>query len=180
MSLDLDADLLISEVAPISALIQRLGRLNRRVTPENPGTPRKALFLNPDKTLPYCEKELLLAERWIDELRNLKRPLLQIDLAERFNALSPHEKLEWSTRTGWLDSGWLAEPEEVRKPGYSVSVIMDEDEGACRQSKAEIIKRAIPMNYRADRMENWREYKGHLIAPPQAIKYCPKTGAVLS
>jgi CRISPR-associated endonuclease/helicase Cas3 len=179
ISLDLDADLLISEVAPISALIQRLGRLNRRVTPEHPGTPRKAIFLTPDKTRPYAEEELQLAGRWINELENLKRPLRQIDLAERFHALSPQEKLEWSTRTGWLDSGWLAEPEQVRKPGYSVSVIMHEDEAACRQSKAEIIRRAIPMNYRADRMEHWREYKGHLVAPPGAIRYCAKTGAVL-
>ncbi|MBD0324831.1 MAG: CRISPR-associated helicase Cas3' [Pyrinomonadaceae bacterium] len=179
MSLDLDADSLISEVAPIPALIQRLGRLNRRVTPEHPGAPRKAIFLTPDDEPPYTEKELQLAETWIDELMSLNHPLRQIDLAELFNALSPQEKLEWSTRTGWLDSGWLAEPEEVRKPGYSVSVIMHEDEEACRQSKAEIIKRAIPMNYRADRMEHWREYKGHLIAPPGAIKYNPKTGAVL-
>ncbi|HEX8846598.1 MAG TPA: CRISPR-associated helicase Cas3' [Pyrinomonadaceae bacterium] len=179
MSLDLDADLLISEVAPIPALIQRLGRLNRRVTPEHPGTPRKALFITPDDEPPYTEAELMLAGQWIDELISLNHPLRQIDLSERFNALSPQEKLEWSTRTGWLDSGWLAEPEEVRKPGYSVSVIMHEDEEACRQSKVEIIKRAIPMNYRADRMEHWQEYKGHLIAPPGAIEYHPKTGAVL-
>jgi CRISPR-associated endonuclease/helicase Cas3 len=179
MSLDLDADLLISEVAPIPALIQRLGRLNRRVTPEHPGTPRKAIFLKPDDTAPYTEAELQLAEQWIDALITLNHPLRQINLAERFNALSPQEELRLDTRTGWLDSGWLAEPEEVRKPGYSVSVIMHEDEEACRQSKAEIIKRAIPMNYRADRMEHWREYKGHLIAPPGAIEYNPKTGAVL-
>lgn len=179
MSLDLDADLLISEVAPISSLIQRLGRLNRRVTPENQGTPRQAILLTPDDAPPYTEQELQFAEQWIDELRNLKRPLCQIDLAQSFNRLSPQEELLLDTRMGWLDSGWLAEPEEVRKTGYSVSVILHEDEEACRQSKAEVIKRAIPMNYRADRMEHWREYKGHLIAPPGAIKYDPKTGAVL-
>jgi CRISPR-associated endonuclease/helicase Cas3 len=55
MSLDLDADLLISEIAPIPALIQRLGRLNRRVTEGKPGTPRKALFLKPLRTKPYQE-----------------------------------------------------------------------------------------------------------------------------
>jgi CRISPR-associated helicase Cas3 len=38
MSLDLDADLLISELAPVPALIQRLGRLNRRVSERDPGT----------------------------------------------------------------------------------------------------------------------------------------------
>lgn len=179
MSLDLDADLLITEVGPISALIQRLGRLNRRVTAKKPGTPRRAIFLIPDKPRPYEEGELQLAGQWIDDLISLDAPLRQIDLAKRFHALSPQEKLEWSTRTAWLDSGWHAEPEEVRKPGYSVSVIMHEDEAACRQSKTETIKRAIPMNYRADRMEHWPEYKGHLIAPQGTIEYNPKTGAVL-
>ena len=161
-------------------MIQRLGRLNRRVTPEHPGTPRKAIFLTPDDEPPYTEAELQLAGQWIDELRNLEHPLRQTDLAECFNTLSPQQELHLNTRTGWLDSGWLAEPEEVRKPGYSVSVIMHEDEEACRQSKAEIIKRAIPMNYQAKRMEGWGEYKGHLIAPKGAIEYNPKTGAMLS
>jgi CRISPR-associated endonuclease/helicase Cas3 len=179
MSLDLDAGLLISEVAPIPALIQRLGRLNRRVTPEHPGMPRKAIFLRPDDAPPYTEEELQLAGQWIDELINLNRPLRQTDLAQRFNALSSQEEFHLDTRTRWLDYGWLAEPEGVREPGYSVSVIMHEDEKACRNSRAEIIRRAIPMNYRADRMEHWREFKGHLIAPPGAIDYNRKTGAVL-
>jgi hypothetical protein len=60
-----------------------------------------------------------------------------------------------------------------------VSVILPEDEKACRESRAEIIRRAIPMNYRADRMAHWREFKGHLIAPSGAIDYKRKTGAVL-
>lgn len=179
MSLDLDADLLISEVAPIPALIQRLGRLNRRVTPEHPGKPRRAIFLTPDDAPPYTEEELQLAGQWIDELRSLNHPLRQTDLSQRFNALSLQEELHLDTRTGWLDSGWLAEPEEVRKPGYAVSVIMHTDEKACRESRAEIIRRAIPMNYHADRMEHWREFKGQLIAPPGAIDYNRQTGAEL-
>jgi CRISPR-associated endonuclease/helicase Cas3 len=181
MSLDLDADLLISEVAPIPALIQRLGRLNRRVTPEHPGTPRRAIFLpsHGDDTLPYTKEELQLAEQWIGELISLNHPLRQIDLSQRFNALSLQEELHLDTRTGWLDSGWLAEREDIRKPGYSRSVIMHEDKEACRESREEIIRRAIPMNYRADRMEHWQEFKGHLIAPLGAIKYDRKTGAVL-
>lgn len=179
MSLDLDADLLISEVAPIPALIQRLGRLNRRVTPERPGTPRRAIFLTPDDAPPYTKEELQFAGQWIEELIGLNHHLRQTDLSQRFNALSLQEELRLDTRTGWLDSGWLAEPEEVRKPGYSVSVIMHEDEKACRESRAETIKCAIPMNYRADRMEHWQEFKGHLIAPPGAINYNRRTGAVL-
>jgi CRISPR-associated endonuclease/helicase Cas3 len=147
MSLDLDADLLISEVAPIPALIQRLGRLNRRITSKRPGTPRTALSLSV-KVAPYDEAALQLADKWIDELMELRRPLTQTDLALKFNALAPHEELRLNLHTRWLDSGWLAEPEPVRDVGYSVSVILAEDARACRESSIEIVKRAIPMSYK--------------------------------
>jgi CRISPR-associated endonuclease/helicase Cas3 len=178
MSLDLDADLLISEIAPIPSLIQRLGRLNRRVTPENKGAPRKAVFVKPEDAPPYTPEELMLAEQWVNELQKLNRPLCQVDLAERFNALSPQTELRLDTRVAWLDSGWMAEPELVRDIGYSVSVIQHEDKNACLQSSAELIRRAIPMNY-ASVMKDWQEYKGHLIAPAGAIHYSKETGAVL-
>ncbi len=45
MSLDLDADILICEIAPVPSLIQRLGRLNRRINLDNLGTPRTAYFI---------------------------------------------------------------------------------------------------------------------------------------
>lgn len=93
MSLDLDADILISEVAPVASLIQRLGRLNRRITPENKGTPRTAYFYPPEAgdALPYKEREIETALDWIAGLKKLNRPLNQIDLAESFKAL-PLEK----------------------------------------------------------------------------------------
>jgi len=179
MSLDLDADILISELAPMSALIQRLGRVNRRVTPTNPGEPRTAYFYPPQKSTPYQELELALAEQWIDGLVALGRPLAQVDLSERFNSLSPQEELRLDTRTAWLDSGWFATPQPVRSPGYSVSVILPEDEGACRQSNREITRRAIPMNYSEKKMGVWPEFKGNFVAPAGAIDYNRKTGAVL-
>jgi CRISPR-associated endonuclease/helicase Cas3 len=44
MSLNLSADLLITDIAPVPALIQRMGRLNRRATPANPGQPKRAFI----------------------------------------------------------------------------------------------------------------------------------------
>ena len=177
MSLDLDADLLISEIAPIAALIQRLGRLNRHVTPERPGAPREAVFINPEDVLPYDEAELTLARLWLDNLINLNQPLRQSDLAEHFNKLSPSEPPHFNTLTRWLDYGWHTIPESVREPSVSVSIILPEDEKVCRQSKAEIVRRAIPMNFNSE-MQNWREFKGNLIAPKGAIHYDKRTGAI--
>jgi CRISPR-associated endonuclease/helicase Cas3 len=179
MSLDLDADILISEIAPMSALIQRLGRLNRRVTPKSPGEPRTAHFYPPQKSTPYKESELALAEQWIDDLVALGHPLAQADLSDHFNALSPQEELRLDTRTAWLDSGWFSTPQPVRSPGYSISVILAEDENACLQDNGKITKRSIPMNYSEKKMSAWQEFKGNFIAPQGSIEYNRKTGAVL-
>lgn len=179
MSLDLDADILISEIAPIPALIQRLGRLNRRVTPENQGSHRIAYFLDWEKPSPYKnEDELQLAEQWIEALAKSGEAIRQTGLSAEFNRLSPAAELRLDVRTAWLDSGWFATPETVRDIGHSVSVILPEDKRACRDNTAEIIKRAIPMNY-SSAMKDWPEWKNHLLAPSGAIHYDKKTGAVL-
>ncbi len=57
VSLDLSADLLVTDLAPVPAMIQRLGRLNRFVSPEAPGSPRSALVLTPPHGRPYEQIE---------------------------------------------------------------------------------------------------------------------------
>jgi CRISPR-associated endonuclease/helicase Cas3 len=181
MSLDLDADVLISEVAPVPSLIQRLGRLNRRITPEKPGCPRPAYFVPPEgrpTPAPYATSEIEIARRWLEILKQLQRPLTQADLAEAFNSISPTKELQLELRTEWLDSGYFAIPGPVREAGISVSVILPEDEALCRQDRKEIIWKAIPMNFDSRRgMDNWRELKGNLIAPPNTVDYKKEIGA---
>jgi CRISPR-associated endonuclease/helicase Cas3 len=178
MSLDLDADLLISEIAPVSALIQRLGRLNRRITVEKPGTPRTAYFIEPAQVLPYDENSIGQGRAWLTALRNHNRPLKQADLAKSFKNLPQGDKERLDTRTAWLDSGWFARPEPVRDAGVSVRVILPEDEAVCRDNSKELTKKEIPMNFSTARqMDTWREFKGRLIAPPNMIDYDPERGA---
>ena len=189
MSLDLDADILICEIAPVPSMIQRLGRLNRRINLDNRGMPRSAYFipLNETEFIPSDEKKLRPYRKievesglnWLDELINLNRPLSQADLAEYFQKLPSidEEKLDKrALRTNWLDSGWFAIPEEVREPNVSVSVILSEDVNACLNNSKEIINKSIPMNY-SQKMEGWRELKGNLIAPPNTIEYDKERGA---
>lgn len=176
MSLDLDADLLVSERAPIAALIQRLGRLNRRVSEYDPGTPRLALFVEPEQPLPYKKAELEQAAQWLAHLIGLAQPLSQSDLAEQFQQLADEKPLRLDLRTEWLDSGWCATPGMVREPGYSVNVILAEDAAACRTDGMEIVKRSLPMPYRSH-MEAWPKLRGTYFAPPDAIHYDPHRGA---
>jgi len=176
MSLDLDADLLISEIAPIASLIQRLGRLNRRVAPEEPGEPREAFFIHPEKEAPYSKEELELAEKWIDELSRQRKPLSQRMLADEFRRLSPACDGELDMRTEWLDSGFFAIPGSVRDPGFAVQVVMKEDFDSFRDDKEELIKHSLPVNYN-NRMENWFTHKGYFIAPEGSIEYSGIRGA---
>jgi CRISPR-associated endonuclease/helicase Cas3 len=53
MSLDMDADLLVSESCPITALIQRMGRCNRQRWPRPLPRSGEVLVYEPENTLPY-------------------------------------------------------------------------------------------------------------------------------
>jgi len=65
MSLDLDADVLISETAPITSMIQRMGRCNRRL--ENPDL-GAVFFYSPDNLLPYNEEDMLGTQDFLTTL----------------------------------------------------------------------------------------------------------------
>lgn len=178
MSLDLDADILISEIAPVPSMIQRLGRLNRFISVKMPGTPRTAYFIMLEKKeiLPYKESEIEHGKQWLEELIGLNSPLSQFDLAEYFQKLPIEDKGKLNLFTNWLDSGWFAMPESVRDPNVSVSVILPEDEKICQNERKQVINKTIPMSYKTE-MENWRELKGNLIAPPDTIAYSKERGA---
>jgi CRISPR-associated endonuclease/helicase Cas3 len=66
MSLDLDADLLVTEWCPITSLIQRMGRCNRARLPR-PGAGGVLVYRPPD-TRPYDRDELTGLEAFLNEL----------------------------------------------------------------------------------------------------------------
>lgn len=174
MSLDLDAWHLVTEEAPPPAFIQRLGRLNRRVSEESPGEPRLAVIVTPENGAPYGPADWAGAENWLDDL--LDRPVSQRDLAEQLEGLASPKPKRLDSRMAWLDSGWCATLQSVREPGFNVNVLLDEDLEICRSSGLERIRRALPMPYQA-RMEHWRTLHGLFVAPADAIDYDEYRGA---
>lgn len=84
MSLDLSAALLISEFAPLTALIQRMGRCNRNLAIEGGG---RVLLYAPEKNLPYSKEDMTNVEAFIKELEGKK--ISQSDLQVLLDEFSP-------------------------------------------------------------------------------------------
>jgi CRISPR-associated endonuclease/helicase Cas3 len=86
MSLDLDADILISELAPATSLIQRFGRCNREKEPRSLDASGQVCIYRVGKSLPYDEEAFQTGELFWHKLRD-KREINQLDLAEALKDL---------------------------------------------------------------------------------------------
>jgi CRISPR-associated endonuclease/helicase Cas3 len=124
MSLDLDADVLVSERAPISSLVQRFGRANRHL---RRGLEFRARLITypPESHLPYEREELDAASRFLSSFTG--RDVSQRDLAEGLATYSPVGRLS-SGETRFLEGGYFATPGPLRDSDDAGSpVILDGD-----------------------------------------------------
>jgi len=124
MSLDLDADVLVTEHAPISSLVQRFGRANRHL---RRGREFRAQLITypPEGELPYERDELAAAARFLTSFAD--RDVSQRDLAEGLAAHSPPGR-QASGETRFLDGGYFATPGTLRdSDDAGAPVILDRD-----------------------------------------------------
>lgn len=124
MSLDLDADLLITEHAPISSLVQRFGRANRHL---RRGSHFRATLLTyaPESPAPYERSELEAAGTFLAALSG--RDVSQRDLAAGLARYAPTER-DASGSTAFLDGGYFAIAGALRESDDAgVPVILDAD-----------------------------------------------------
>jgi CRISPR-associated endonuclease/helicase Cas3 len=124
MSLDLDADVLISEVAPIPSLVQRFGRANRHLARGKDFRAKLYTYM-PPKNLPYQKDELEIAKIFLQSLSHAE--VSQRQFAEALeNYSSPERESDGSAR--FLDSGYYAIPGNFRDTDeFSVPCVLDRD-----------------------------------------------------
>ena len=170
MSLDLSARLLITDLAPIPALIQRLGRLNRH----DPRGPLPFQVIEPGGHLPYSAAELDLARQWLAALGS--RPLSQQDLISAWETL-PAAALDLSQHTcSWLDGGPLTLPATVREGAANLTLLMEEDLAEARAHPAKLAELLLPMPPHRD-SPSWSRHRFIPIAPAGSLDYDEYFGA---
>jgi CRISPR-associated endonuclease/helicase Cas3 len=173
MSLDLKGcTLLVTELTPVPALIQRLGRLNRHATD---GAPTRPFFVTaPENHLPYTPAELTSATAWLAKLP--PEGISQQVLAREWEQSS--ENPPELVPSAWLDGGPMCSVVELREASPGITVVVGTDlERVARSS--DLGKYTLPMPPPPKKLDwkSWRKYKGIPVAPETAINYDAKRGA---
>ncbi|MBW4512058.1 MAG: CRISPR-associated helicase Cas3' [Scytonematopsis contorta HA4267-MV1] len=193
MSLDLSADLLISALAPAASLIQRLGRLNRRMTKPEEGS-KLAIIYPWDNKQPYNAAELSTGEQLIQKFSG-KTGISQRDLAEIAASLSSEEIQQ--VQSSWLEDNWCNRPDFLREGGYTITVLLGEDETEIwkiatqkeqellklgkKESRMKLFKQeaqawSVPIRIEQDYYQ-WKRRGFYPITPEGRIIYSEEVGA---
>lgn len=152
MSLDLDADVLITEHAPISSLVQRFGRANRHL---RRGENFRATILTyaPETHAPYDRDEFHAASRFLHELDG--RDVSQRGLAEGLAAYAPAARAA-AGQTRFTDGGYFATPGSLRETDDAdSSVILDADltrfrELTAQRAATDGLRLSVPRRFARD------------------------------
>jgi CRISPR-associated endonuclease/helicase Cas3 len=173
MSLDLSADLLVTDLAPIPALIQRLGRLNRRASEFGPTKP--LLVVQPNSHLPYRGVEFVAAQEWLNRLP--RHRISQSDLVEawRTDELTIPSKSD----SAWLDGGPGTPVSDLRDGTPSIPILLPDDLPQVRAAPHELVRYVVPMNFpkQHDEVSSWQRFRMVRIAPTGAVDYDSRWGA---
>jgi CRISPR-associated endonuclease/helicase Cas3 len=149
MSLDLDADVLISEVAPVSSLVQRFGRANRHLAKGESFRARLYTY-QPESSRPYSREEIEVATAFLAELG--KGDVSQRTLAELLEKHSLREpQADGSAR--FLDGGYFATPGMFRDANdFTNPCVLDSD--------LEEVKKLL---------DSRKPYDGYVVSVPRRI-----------
>ncbi|GIW92994.1 MAG: CRISPR-associated helicase/endonuclease Cas3 [Pirellulaceae bacterium] len=186
MSLDLSATLLVTDLAPVPALIQRLGRLNRNLDSSAVGRPQARPFVvvepnNSDGKFmesPYDRNQLgdwpAISRQWLATLGN--KPVSQRDLAEAWRILPCHQSVA-PVQSAWLDGGPRTTVDSVRDASPGLTVVLHSDADSVRAGGKRVMQVGLPMPPPpTEEWKSWPTIHGFRVAPVHAIAYDPMRG----
>src|SRR5690606_17956657 len=163
-------DLLITDLAPVPALIQRLGRLNRYSRAEDPKPPKTACVLPVDSAMPYETWDPVESGQWLSKLTN--RDSSQADLVAAWE--SGAEAMREGA-SAWFEGGFHTMPNVLRSASPGVVVMRAEDLAEYRRRPEYA---ALPMPApRTKEWTKWERCRHLLVAPAGSVLYDPMRGA---
>lgn len=179
MSLDLSTDLLMTDLAPIPALIQRLGRLNRRSTPKNPKPPKPFLIIEPDTVAPYKSQEepdpFATSRLWLERLG--MGSVSQSDLTQTWSALDEGRRQKY-LESAWIDGGFETTPRHLRESRPGLTVLLQGDALTVERGEIDPVRVRIPMTEPTGLdWKEWPQVAFAKVPPPECINYHPERGA---
>jgi len=125
MSLDLDADVLITEIAPVPSLIQRMGRCCRQ---KEPGDRRGEVFAyEPENPLPYDSDDIAKGVACVSEMAR-ETDISQSYLSEYLDRLASTWEAD-RYEAFWQSGFWASAHEHKFREGldYNVDCVLDTD-----------------------------------------------------
>jgi CRISPR-associated endonuclease/helicase Cas3 len=171
MSLDLSADLLVTDLATVPAVIQRLGRLNRRAKKGDKTKP--FVVVQPDNHLPYTPADLDAARGWLAKLA--ADDISQKQLAEAWEQTG--DQPPDLVPSAWLDGGPTTTVTELREASPGITVLMEEDLLRVKNNRKDLGKLTLPMTPTKLPWQTWPRERGLPVVPIGTITYDRKRGA---
>ncbi len=179
MSLDLSATLLVTELAPIPALIQRLGRLNRRATSDSDPI-RPFIVLEPTtrqgtlSPLPYKQHQLDEAKAW---LSRLPESISQKDLIATWESMNVANRETVEVASTWIDGGFDRQVKELREASCGLTVILRQDRDDVLAGASSLLEVTIPMNPRfGSALPDWIRFQGAVVVDETQLSYSELLG----
>ena len=188
MSLNLSADLLVTDYASIPALIQRYGRLARDASPKNPRPLGRSVVCEPPLSksgepdhLPYESTDLHQARQWLQRLVELGRPLNQRDLNAEFAQFGAGKTVDLRTarqRAVFFSGLWQTYPASVRAEGHTLAVVLEQDVETYPKDRLKdfkfsadwLRKYEVSIPIHAE-MRQWKTFGHTPIAPRDSVSY---------
>jgi CRISPR-associated endonuclease/helicase Cas3 len=137
MSLDLNADVLITEIAPVPSLIQRMGRCRREPLPSD-GCIGEVYVYPPADVRPYDRRAIEEGKLFVETMWRGQRWLSQADLADYLIGMHMSDPFIGGSYTGFLDAGAYAmASDETFREGedFTVDCVLDSDIDAHLQAR---------------------------------------------